>query len=92
MGSQLDYQTDSVEVGLAAAFAGMVLTLMGTLAVAKRLDHAWKLASRAAGHEQKEGAIEWIFIVSIAVGARRVLHLALRDRGPGSQLVSPRAN
>lgn len=92
VGSQLDYLTDSVEVGLVTAFGGMCLTLMGTLAIAKRLDHAWKLARRAAGHEQKSGAIEWIFVVSIAVGLVAFCIWLFVIEGPGSQLVSPRAN
>jgi len=92
VGSQLNYLTDSVEVGLVSAFAGMVLTLMGTLAIAKRLDHAWKLARRAAGYEQKGGAIEWIFVVSIAVGLTAFCVWLFVIEGPGSQLVSPQAN
>jgi hypothetical protein len=91
VGSQVDYQTDSVEVGIVSAFAGMMLTLFITLALAKRLDHAWKLARRAAGHEQKGGAIEWIFVVSIAVGVTAFCIWLFVIEGPGSQLYSPRA-
>jgi len=91
VGSQLNYQTGSVEVGIVSAFAGMILTLMGTLAIAKRLDHAWKLTRRAAGHEQKGGAIEWIFVVSIAIGVTGFCIWLFVIEGPGSSLMSPRA-
>ena len=73
VGSQVDYRTGSVEAGIACAFAGMVVTLMATLAVAKRLDHAWKLVRRAAGYEQKNGALEWIFVVTIAIAGSAFL-------------------
>lgn len=91
VGSQLDYLTGSVEVGIVSAFAGMLLTLMGTLVIAKRLDHAWKLTRRAAGHDQKTGAIETIFVVSIAVGVTAFCIWLFIIEGPGSSLISPRA-
>ena len=91
VGSQLNYLTDSVEVGIVSAFAGMILTLFGTLAVAKRLDHAWKLTRRAAGHEQKNGATEAIFVVSIAIGVTAFCIWLFVIEGPGSSLFSPRA-
>src|SRR4051794_33181223 len=43
VGSQVDYQLDSVEAGIASAFIGMVATLFITLALAKQVDHAWRL-------------------------------------------------
>jgi hypothetical protein len=38
VGSQVDYQSDSVTLGIAVAFAGMIATLMLTLSLASRLD------------------------------------------------------
>src|SRR5215210_8925938 len=55
VGSQVDYQTDSVTLGIAVAFAGMIATLMVTLGIASRMDRAWRILRRAAGHEQQEG-------------------------------------
>jgi hypothetical protein len=66
-GSQVDYWTGSVSAGIASAFAGMMLSLIVTLMVAKRVDHAWKLVRRAAGHRQERGAIERIFILSALI-------------------------
>lgn len=91
VGSQVDYLTDSVELGIVVMFAGMMATLMATLAVGKRLDHAWKLTRRAAGYEQKQGALEWIFVVSIAIGVSAFLFYFFVIQGPGSSLFSPRA-
>ena len=61
----------------------MLTTLILTLCDRAGLDHAWKLVRRAAGHEQKEGALERIFVISH--GDRRAPRsdLVLRDPGPG---------
>src|SRR5881398_1702416 len=64
VGSQVDYATSNVVVGIVAAFAGMLFTILATLAVTMRLDRVWKLVRRAAGHEQKRGALERIFLIS----------------------------
>jgi hypothetical protein len=67
VGSQVDYHTDSVTLGIAVAFAGMIATLMVTLGVATRLDRAWRILRRAAGHEQQEGILPRIFAVTAIV-------------------------
>ncbi len=46
---------------------GCLASLMFTMAVAKRVDHAWKLVRRAAGYSQKRGALELIFVASVCV-------------------------
>jgi hypothetical protein len=69
VGSQVDYQTGSVSLGIATAFAGMIGTLMLTLAIAARLDRWWRILRRAAGHEQQEGALVRIFAVTAVVAA-----------------------
>ena len=67
VGSQVDYQADSVTLGIAVAFAGMIATLMITLALAARMDRAWRILRRAAGHEQQEGILPRIFAVTAIV-------------------------
>jgi hypothetical protein len=89
VGSQVDYQTDSVSLGILSAFAGMLLTILLTLVLAKRLDTAWKLVRRAAGHEQQRGALERIFIVSLAIAGTAFLFWFLVIEGPGPQ-IAPR--
>jgi hypothetical protein len=69
VGSQVDYQTNSVSFGIFTAFAGLMATLVLGLAVLKRLDAAWILVRRAAGHDQRSGIIGPIFAVTAAVGA-----------------------
>ena len=63
VGSQVDYHADSVTLGIAVAFAGMIATLMLTLAIAARLDRAWRVLRRAAGYEQREGMLVRIFAI-----------------------------
>ena len=48
-----------------------------------RLDRAWKLVRRAAGHEQKDGMLERIFVISMAHRRHRVRDLVPGDPGPG---------
>ena len=86
VGSQVDYRTGAVSLGIASAFVGMIITLVGTLAIAKRLDHMWKLVRRAAGHHQKQGALEWIFVVSIAIVGSAFLFWFFIIEGPGPTL------
>jgi hypothetical protein len=86
VGSQIDYQTDSIELAIVTAFAGMLLTLMITLALAKQLDHAWKLARRAAGYQQKQGALEWIFVITLAIVGTAFAVWFFVIQGPGPSL------
>jgi hypothetical protein len=86
VGSQVDYQLDSVEAGITVAFIGMLTTLFITLALAKRVDHAWRLVRRAAGYEQKEGALNMIFIISLLVVGSAFLIWFFLIEGPGPSL------
>ena len=51
------------------AFAGLIGSLIVTLAVATRLDHLWQLLRRAAGHDQRDGVLGRIFMVTAIVAA-----------------------
>ena len=55
IGSQVDYLTGYVTAGITTVMLGCLASLMITMALAKRVDHAWKLVRRAAGHEQERG-------------------------------------
>ena len=83
VGSQVDYQMDSVTAGISAAFVGMLFTLFLTLALAKRVDHAWRLVRRAAGYEQREGALNKIFIISLMIAGSAFLFWFFIIVGPG---------
>jgi len=67
VGSQVDYLTGYVTAGISTVLLGCLASLMLTLAAAKRVDHAWKLVRRAAGHRQERGALERIFATSVGV-------------------------
>ena len=86
VGSQLDYLTGSVFLGIAVAFFGLVGTLILTLSVATRLDGVWKLLRRAAGHDQRDGALARIFVVTAIVAAAGFTAWFLLIEGPGSSL------
>jgi hypothetical protein len=61
VGSQVDYRTGSLMGGIVVAFLGVLATAMLTLAIGVRLDRVWRLMRRAAGHDQREGALGRIF-------------------------------
>jgi hypothetical protein len=86
VGSQVDYVTGSVSLGIAAAFAGMIATLMVTLALCARLDRAWRILRRAAGHEQREGMLVRIFAVTAVVAGLAFLVWFVVLEGPAPTL------
>jgi hypothetical protein len=90
-GSHAQFWTHSVEVGIASAFLGMLLTLFITLMLARRVDHAWKLVRRAAGYKQERGALERIFVVALIIAATGFWFWFLIWNGPGSSIWSSQA-
>jgi hypothetical protein len=67
IGSQVEYLTGWVTAGISTIMLGCLASLFLTMALAKRVDHAWKLVRRAAGHHQERGALERIFAMSVGV-------------------------
>ena len=61
VGSQVDYHAGSHMLGVVAAFFGILGSLLVTLSLASRLDRVWRLLRRAAGHDQRDGALARIF-------------------------------
>jgi hypothetical protein len=86
VGSQVDYHADSVTLGIAVAFGGMIGTLMATLAAATALDRVWRLLRRAAGHEQREGMLVRIFSVTAVVAGAAFLVWFVFLEGPAPPL------
>ena len=84
VGSQVDYLSDSVVLGLVVAFAGMLTTLFLTLSAAARLDYAWKILRRAAGYDQKEGMLVRIFAITAVVAGGLFFFWLFIIEGPGS--------
>ena len=84
--SQVSYLAGSLLLGLFAGLGGMVLTLALTLAILTRLDHTWKLARRSAGHEQREGVLERLFVAATVVFVPSFLIWLFVIEGGGSML------
>jgi hypothetical protein len=83
VGSQVNYLTESVSFGIATAFAGLLLTLFVTLGIAARIDGLWRILRRAAGHEQQEGLLGRIFMISAIVAGSAFVFWFLIIQGPG---------
>jgi hypothetical protein len=89
IGSRIFHETDSIGLAIVTAFTGMLVTILGTLGIAMRLDRAWKIVRRASGHEQKDGMLETIFVISMALAGIAFAIWFLVIQGPGSD-IAPR--
>jgi len=90
IGSRIFHETDSIGLAILTAFAGMLVTILGTLGIAMRLDRAWKIVRRAGGHEQKDGMLETIFVISMAIAGIAFAIWSLVIEGPSSD-IAPRS-
>jgi hypothetical protein len=86
VGSQADYHTGSVSLGIAVAFAGMIASLMLTLVLAVRLDAIWKVVRRAGGIDQRDGVLPRIFMVTAIAAALAFGFWFLILEGPAPML------
>ena len=86
VGSQVEYLTGAVTAGISTVMLGCLASLMLTMALAKRVDHAWKLVRRAAGHHQERGALEVIFAASVGITLVAFGIWFLLIQGPGPSL------
>jgi hypothetical protein len=82
IGSQADYLSGSSNVGIVVSFAAAFSLLFGTVSVLTRMDHAWILVRRAAGHDQRTGALARIFAVAAVIGALAFTFWFLVINGP----------
>jgi predicted secreted protein len=62
--------------------------LFGTLSLLRRMDHAWVLVRRAAGHDQRSGVLGRVFAITAVVCAAIFLLWFVLLHGPGTSLVS----
>jgi hypothetical protein len=86
VGSEIDYLTGSVFLGFIIAFLALFPMLFGALTILRRLDHAWILVRRAAGYDQRAGAMARIFGATAIVCAVAFAVWFLVINGPGSQV------
>ena len=83
IGSQAEYLTGAVTVGISVIMLGCLVSLMFTMVLAKRVDHAWKLVRRASGRDQERGALEIIFAASVGVAVLMFTFWFFVIVGPG---------
>ena len=92
LGSQADYLTGSVGLGILISFVGLFVLLFGALIVLRRLDHAWILVRRAAGHDQRTGVLGPIFGTTAAIVAGGFMFWFMVIHGPGSSVMPVNGN
>ncbi|HEY4895509.1 MAG TPA: hypothetical protein VII01_05425 [Solirubrobacteraceae bacterium] len=88
LGSQADYLSGSVGIGILVSFVGLFVLLFGALAILRRMDNTWILIRRAAGHDQRSGVLGRIFAVTAAVCGIVFAIWFLVIHGPGSSTFS----
>jgi hypothetical protein len=86
VGSQVQAITGYVTAGIGTIMLGTLASLMITIALARRVDVAWKLVRRAGGHDQERGALERIFAISVAIAVVAFTFWFLIIEGPGPSL------
>jgi hypothetical protein len=91
IGSEIDYLTGSVFLGFIIAFLALFPLLFGALALLRRFDQAWILVRRAAGYDQRAGAMARAFALTAIVCAIAFAVWFIVIQGPGSQVVPGRA-
>ena len=86
VGSQISYHADNLFLGIAIAFGLLLVSVMATLWLTVRLDSAWRILRRAAGHDQKEGVLGRIFMWTAIIFGAAFLFWLIVIQGPGSSL------
>jgi hypothetical protein len=90
IGSEADYLSGSVFLGILIAFLALFPLMFGALLVLLQLDHAWILVRRAAGHDQRTGVMVRIFACTAAVCGIAFTFWFLVIHGPGSSVIPGR--
>jgi hypothetical protein len=88
LGSQANYLSGSVSLGILVSFVALFGMLFGALSLMKRADSAWILVRRAAGYDQRVGVLGRIFAITAIVCAVVFVLWFLVIHGPGSGLVT----
>lgn len=87
IGSEITYVTGSVSFGILMALVALFVLLFGMLALLKRFDHTWMLVRRAAGHDQRQGALGRVFGITAAICASIFTFWFMILHGPGSSVM-----
>jgi hypothetical protein len=83
---QVNYLSGSVTFGIFVAFVGLFVLLFGALAILRRMDQAWILVRRAAGHDQRTGALGRVFAITAVICGGAFMFWFLIIHGPGSSV------
>jgi hypothetical protein len=84
IGSQVSYLSGSISFGVLMAIVALFVLLFGMLVILRRLDGAWILVRRAAGYDQRSGALSRVFATTAAICATVFTVWFLVIHGPGS--------
>lgn len=84
VGSQVSYLTGSVSFGILMALVALGGLLFGALVILRRIDHAWMLVRRAAGHDQRGGVLGRVFAITAIVCGGAFVFWFIVIHGPGS--------
>jgi hypothetical protein len=90
MGSRVDYLTGSISLGILTAFVVLLVLLLGALQTMHEIDRFWIVLRRAAGHDQRSGALDRVFAATAVIGATIFLVWFLVIHGPGSIVLPAR--
>lgn len=85
--AQVNYLSGSVSLGIFVAFVGLFVLLFGALAILRRLDQAWILVRRAAGHDQRTGVLGRVFAITAVICAGVFMFWFVVIHGPGSSVM-----
>lgn len=68
VGAQVYEATFSIAADLGVAFTGFVVSTLLTMGLLNRADELWVRLRREAGHEQREGALTKVVVISAGLG------------------------
>lgn len=88
VGSQVSYLASSTSFGILMALVALAALLFGALAVLRRIDQAWILVRRAAGHDQRIGALGRVFAITAVVCASAFTFWFVVLHGTGPMFMS----
>ena len=83
IGSEVDYLSGSLFLGMVVAFLSLFPLLFGTLLLLRHLDNAWTLVRRAAGRDQRKGVLSRVFALTAVIVGVPFLVWLLVIHGPG---------
>jgi hypothetical protein len=68
VGAQVYLATFSIAADLGVALTGFIATTILTMGLLNRADEVWVRLRREAGHDQKEGALTKVVVISAGIG------------------------